>query len=54
MRFLNSASNVLHEIGQKVKHLPQVVGTIKGLYDVGKTIYTAGKAIAPIARALII
>ena len=53
MGFLNSTSRIFQGIGQKVRHLPEVVGTLNGLYDVGKTIYTAGKAIAPYAAMLL-
>ena len=53
MGFLNNTSKIFHSVGQKLQHLPQVIGTMKGLYDVGKTIYTAGKAVAPFVSMLI-
>ena len=33
--------------GQKVKNIVEAVGTIKGIYDTGRTIYTAAQAAAP-------
>ncbi len=37
--------------GQKVKHIVEAVGTIKGLYDTGKTIYAAAQVAAPYIQA---
>ena len=37
--------------GQKVKQISEVVGTIKGLYDTGKTIYTGIQTVAPYIAA---
>ena len=33
--------------GQKVKNIVEAVGTIKGIYDTGRTIYTAAQTMAP-------
>ena len=33
--------------GQKVKNIVETVGVIKGIYDTGRTIYTAAQAAAP-------
>ena len=37
--------------GQKVKRVAQVVGEIKGLYEAGKAVWSAGQAAAPYVRA---
>jgi hypothetical protein len=36
MGWLNNTSKFLHGVGEKVKNVGQVVGTLKGIYDVGK------------------
>ena len=51
--FFNNTSKIFQGIGQKLQHLPHVIGTMKGTYDVGKTVYTAGKAVAPFVSMLI-
>ena len=33
--------------GQKVQNIASLVGTVKGIYDTGKTIYSAAQAAAP-------
>ena len=48
-----NTSKFLHGVGEKVKNVGQVVGALKGLYDVGKTIYGVAKTVGPIAAALI-
>ena len=52
MGWLNNTSKFRLGVGEKVKNVGQVVGTLKGLYDVGKTIYGVAKAVAPIAATL--
>jgi len=37
--------------GQKVKNVVETVGTIKGLYDTGRTIYSGMQFVAPYAAA---
>ena len=32
---------------QKIKNVASLVGTVKGIYDTGKTIYSAAQAAAP-------
>ena len=32
---------------QKVKSIASLVGTVKGIYDTGKTLYSAAQAAAP-------
>jgi len=41
-------------VGQKIHHAVAIAGMAKGLYDVGRTIYTIGRAVAPVAGALMI
>ena len=38
----------LQNIGQKVQTVGEVLGTAKGLYEVGKAVNTAGRALAPL------
>ena len=37
--------------GQKVKQVNEAIGTIKGIYETGKAILSAGRAAAPYVRA---
>ena len=37
--------------GQKVKRATEIAGTIKGIYETGKAILSAGRAVAPYVRA---
>ena len=37
---------------KKIQHVGQVLGTAKGLYEVGKEVYTAGKALVPLIEGL--
>ena len=41
----------LDKIGHGIQTAGKVVGIAKGLYDVGKTIYSAGQAVAPLLPA---
>ena len=43
--------NFWNNIGQKLKTTAEVAGAIKGIWDVGKTIYGGVMAIAPLAGA---
>ena len=38
---------LMQGIGQKIKNLIEIGGTIKGIYDTGKAVYAAGQAAAP-------
>ena len=38
--------------GQKVKNVVETIGTIKGIYDTGRTIYNVAQAAAPILGML--
>ena len=40
-------------IGNKIKFGAEVAGSLKGIFDIGKSLYSAVSNIAPIAAALI-
>ena len=40
---------MLQQIGQKVKNAAEFVALAKGAWDIGRTIYDTGRALAPIA-----
>lgn len=40
-------------IGHRLKQGLEVAGTLKGIYDLGSTMYKVGKVVAPIMAALI-
>ena len=42
---------LMESIGNKVKTGAQIAGTIKGIWDLGKTIYTGVRTIAPMIAA---
>ena len=44
-------TNFWDNLGQKLKSTAQVAGAIKGIWDVGKTIYGGVQALAPLALA---
>ena len=44
-------TNFWDNMGQKIKTTAQVAGAIKGIWDVGKTIYGGVQALAPLALA---
>jgi hypothetical protein len=46
-----SHNSLLSNIGNKVKHVAEFAGAVKGIYDVGKMIYHGARAISPIASA---
>jgi len=39
-------------LGNKLEQVGKVMGVAKGIYDVGKELYTVGKAVAPIIGGL--
>jgi len=43
----------LHGVGQKVKHLAELAGTAKGIYDTGRTIYSLAQAASPYVLPLL-
>ena len=47
----NTNYSCLTGVGEKVKHIAAVVGTVKGAYDVGRTIYQIGRAAIPMIEA---
>ena len=48
MAALQAAKNQPKEgFGQKVQKIGAVIGTIKGIYDTGRTIYSVAQAAAP-------
>jgi hypothetical protein len=55
MAHLNNFKNnkyqptMLQQIGQKVKNAAEFVALAKGAWDIGRTIYDTGRALAPAA-----
>ena len=43
--------NFWENVGQKLKTTAEVAGALKGIWDVGKTVYGGIRAIAPLAMA---
>ena len=43
----NSHVGLLEHVGQKVKNVAELAGTMKGIYDVGKMIYSGFQVAAP-------
>jgi hypothetical protein len=43
---------MLHSIGSKVKNAAEFIAMAKGAWDIGRTIYDTGRAIAPVAGAI--
>ena len=44
--------SMIQSIGSKVKNVAELVALAKGAWDIGRKIYQAGQAIAPIAGAI--
>ena len=44
--------SMIQSIGSKVKPVAEFVALAKGAFDIGRTIYQASQAIAPIAGAI--
>jgi hypothetical protein len=42
---------LLDHVGEKVKHAAEFAGTMKGIYDVGKMIYSGFQIAAPYLEA---
>ena len=42
---------LLDHVGEKVKNAAEIAGTIKGIYDVGKMIYSGFQVAAPYLEA---
>lgn len=47
----SSSPSMLSDIGGKVKNVAEIVGAVKGLYDVGKAVYQGVKTIGPIVAS---
>ena len=47
----NQRPSWLTGLGQKVKNAAEFAGTVKGIYDVGKTVYSGFVAAAPYIEA---
>ena len=48
MNYTNNKHHGLSEgLGHKIKDLAKLAGTVKGIYDTGKTIYSIASAAAP-------
>ena len=43
---------MLQQIGQKVKNAAEFIAMAKGAWDIGRSIYETGRALAPIAGAV--
>lgn len=43
----------LHGLGQKVKNLAELAGTVKGIYDTGRTVYSLAQAASPYVLPLL-
>ena len=42
----------IDSLGNKLEQVGKVMGVAKGIYDVGKELYTVGRAVAPIIGGL--
>lgn len=51
MAALQQKAKPKESFGQKVKNVAEVVGTIKGMYDTGKLIYSGIQTAAPYIAA---
>ena len=49
----NHNTTFMSRFGEKVKHVAAVVGTAKGLYDVGRTLYQIGQVAIPASQAIL-
>ena len=43
--------NILENVGEKVKHAAELAGTVKGIWDVGKMVYSGFQVAAPYIEA---
>ena len=52
MGYLNTYTNKkpTESFAQKVQNVSQTLGTIKGMYDTGKAIYSGIQTVAPLIR----
>ena len=49
----NQNTSFLSNFGEKVKHVAAAVGTAKGTYDVGRTIYQIAQTAIPMIEAML-
>ena len=49
----NQNTTFMSRFGEQVKHVVAAVGTAKGIYDVGRTIYPIERAAIPMIEALL-
>jgi hypothetical protein len=42
-----SKPSLVARIGEKVRNAAEIAGALKGIYDIGRTIYTVGRTVAP-------
>ena len=49
----NQSTSCLDNVGNRIQHIAKVIGIAESLHDVGKTIYTADRVVAPLAGALL-
>ena len=47
----NSHVNLLEHVGQKVKSAAEIAGAVKGIWDVGKMVYSGFQVAAPYLEA---
>ena len=47
----NQFSSTMTSLGQKVKNVVEFAGAVKGMYDVGRTVYSGFVAAAPYLEA---
>ena len=43
----NRDVNLLEQVGQKVKHAAEIAGAVKGVWDVGKMVYSGFQVALP-------
>ena len=53
-RTKKTQSSWVDSIGQKIRNVAEIVGTAKGLYDVGRGLYTAAQAYGPIVAGALL
>ena len=42
----------LEGVGNKIKNVAEIIGSVKGIYDVGRGLYTAAQAATPFLAML--
>ena len=46
--------NLLDNVGQKVKNIAEVAGTVKGIYDLGPGVYAGFQTALPVIEAMML